>query len=162
MQGSGLKNRAEKEAFFRGLLRAGRALDAGAIDGTAASLAQRVRKIWLADPALAAEMSAVRDAGPAKTAAAPAASPAPAAEPVAAPSAAFDPFAFSAVVVMSRQGRGGLMKKLEEIAEPEHLKQLAEAQHLAIDRSLTGVDALREAIVKGAEQRIADRRAAAS
>ncbi|MBL8765522.1 MAG: hypothetical protein JNM07_14825 [Phycisphaerae bacterium] len=81
---------------------------------------------------------------------------------VAEPAPAFDPFAFSAVVVMSRQGRDGLLSRLAEIADIAHLRQLADAQHLAFDRSLTDVDALREAIVKGAEQRIADRRAAAS
>lgn len=162
MQGSGLKNRAEKEAFYRGLLRTARALDAGALDAKAADLARRTRRIWLADASLRAEIAAARDeparGSASRSGGAPAAlAPLPAEE-----APAFDPFAFSAVVVMSRQGRAGLMQKLGEITDPDQLKQIADAQHLAIDRSLTGLDALREAIVKGAEQRIADRRAAAS
>lgn len=84
----------------------------------------------------------------------------PEAESAAAP--AFDPFAFSAVAVMTRQGRDGLLRKLEDIVSADHLKQLAEAQHLAIDRSLDDLSKLREEIVKGVVQRIADRRAAAS
>ena len=171
MQGSGLKNRADKEAFFRGVLRTGRALDTGEVDRTAKALARRTGKIWLNDRTLASEMSGVAEAEQQPAPIVPTeASPAPA-QPTAAepaqdhatePAAAFDPFAFSAVVVMSRQGRDGLLSKLSEIGDIAHLRQLADAQHLAFDRSLTDADALREAIVKGAEQRIADRRAAAS
>lgn len=84
----------------------------------------------------------------------------PEAEPAASP--AFDPFAFSAVAVMTRQGREGLLRKLEDIVSADDLKQLADAQHLTIDRSLDDLSELREAIVKGVVQRIADRRAAAS
>ncbi len=171
MQGSGLKNRADKEAFFRGVLRTGRALDTAEVDRTAKALARRTGKIWLNDRTLATEMSGVPEAErqPAPTTpaeASPAAAERTATEPaqehVAEAAPAFDPFAFSAVVVMSRQGRDGLLGKLAEIGDVAHLRQLADAQHLAFDRSLTDVEALREAIVKGAEQRIADRRAAAS
>lgn len=74
----------------------------------------------------------------------------------------FDPYAFSAVVVLTKTGKDGLLKRLSAIERSEHLKKLADAQHLAIDRSLDSLDALRHAILKAAEQRIADRRAAAS
>ena len=81
--------------------------------------------------------------------------------PVAAKSG-FDPFAFSAVALLARKGRDELLSRLGEIAEPEHLRQLANAQHIAIDPGLTRADELRLAIVRGAERRMASRRAAAS
>lgn len=74
----------------------------------------------------------------------------------------FNPFAFSATVLLARGGREGLMKRLGEITSADNLKALAEAQHLGIDTGLNKLDELRRAIVKAAEQRIADRKAAAS
>lgn len=74
----------------------------------------------------------------------------------------FDPFAFSVIVILKRQGRAALMKRLEAIDDANHLRQIAEAQHLGIDKSIGSVKKLREAIILGAEQRLADRRAAAS
>lgn len=79
-----------------------------------------------------------------------------------APQPPFDPYGFNAVVVLTRAGKDGLMKKLGAIDKPEHLRKLAEAQHLAVDKSITAAAELRLAIVKAAEQRIANRRAAAS
>ena len=76
---------------------------------------------------------------------------------------AFDPFAFSAVVILARSGADALRAKLKDIKDPEHLRSLADAQHLGVDPELRGdVRALRKAIVSGAKQRLADRRAAAS
>jgi len=75
---------------------------------------------------------------------------------------AFDPYAFSAMVVLAKQGREALAKRLDEIKTAEHLKAFAEAQHLGLDRKVTKIDELRKAIVAAAEQRLADRRAAAS
>lgn len=75
---------------------------------------------------------------------------------------AFDPFAFSVVVLLKRKGRAALLKRLESIEDPAQLRKIAEAQHLGIDKSLNSTSKLREAIVAGAEQRLADRRAAAS
>jgi hypothetical protein len=92
-------------------------------------------------------------------------SPAPAASEANASSGAsapFDPYAFSVVVVLTKTGKDGLMKKLTHIERPEHLRKLAEAQHLAVDTALSSAADLRAAIVKAAEQRIANRRAAAS
>ena len=76
--------------------------------------------------------------------------------------APFDPYAFSAMVVLTKTGRDGLAKKLSEIKGADNLRKFAEAQHLGIDRKLTKIDDLRKAIVHAAEQRLADRRAAAS
>ncbi len=74
----------------------------------------------------------------------------------------FDPYTFSAVVVLAKTGKDGLMKRLLEIRSSENLKAFAEAQHLGIDRSLSKADELRKAIAAATEQRLADRRAAAS
>ena len=75
---------------------------------------------------------------------------------------AFDPYQFSAMVVLAKTGKDGLMKRLAEIRSAEHLKAFAEAQHLGIDRALSKPDELRKAILAATEQRLADRRAAAS
>ena len=74
----------------------------------------------------------------------------------------FDPYAFSAMVVLAKTGKDGLMKRLLEIRSAENLKAFAEAQHLGIDRTLSKADELRKAIAAATEQRLADRRAAAS
>lgn len=74
----------------------------------------------------------------------------------------FDPFAFSAVALLAKKGRDALLARLGEIAEPQQLRELATAQHIAVDPGLTLPDDLRRAIVAGAERRIAARRAAAS
>ena len=74
----------------------------------------------------------------------------------------FDPYAFSATVVLAKTGREGLIKRLADIKTVEQLKSFADAQHLGIDRSLAKADELRKAIVAATEQRLADRRAAAS
>ncbi len=74
----------------------------------------------------------------------------------------FDPYAFSAMVVLSKTGKDGLLKRLADIKTAENLRALAEAQHLAIDRNLKKVDDLRKAIAAATEQRLADRKAAAS
>lgn len=75
---------------------------------------------------------------------------------------AFDPYAFSVVVTLVKKGREALLARLLEIDSAEHLRQLANAQHLGIDPKLSKLDDLRAAIVHGAERRIAGRRAAAT
>lgn len=85
-----------------------------------------------------------------------AALPAPVTEP------AFDPYAFSAVAVLTREGRTGLLARLTDITNAKHLCQLADAQHLALPAGLDDPAELRTAIVAATERRIADRRAAAS
>ncbi len=76
--------------------------------------------------------------------------------------AAFDPFAFSVVVVVTKEGRDGLMRRLEEITDVRHLIALAQAQHISIPMGIDELATVREAIVQGALTRIANRRAAAS
>ena len=81
---------------------------------------------------------------------------APAKEPV------FDPYEFSAMVVYAKKGADALLKKLKAIEDPAHLKQIADAQHIGLKAPIDTPDQLRAAIVEGAKQRLADRRAAAS
>jgi hypothetical protein len=99
---------------------------------------------------------------PAATSARPAETPPPSQETHATPAPAFDPFAFSAVAVMARKGAAGLLAELGRISDPSNLRQLAEAQHLVIAETSGDPEALRQAIVRATEQRIAERRAAAS
>ncbi|MFM1814448.1 MAG: hypothetical protein RLZ98_1143 [Pseudomonadota bacterium] len=82
--------------------------------------------------------------------------------PSATPQPPFNPFAFNAIVVFKREGREALMAQLETISSAENLRRLADAQHLAVPRGLDAPADLRLAILKGAEQRLADRRAAGS
>lgn len=169
MAGSALRDREQKLAFYRGVLRSGGAVEPAQLDIVANDLARRTSQIWLWDAALAGEMAAVEAPKPAEDPVpAPVLAPVTVAPPTASaeqvPPAApeFDPFAFSAVVVLTRQGKAALLARLTSIESVANLLQLADAQHLAVDRSLTEPARLREAILKGAEQRIADRRAAAS
>ena len=75
---------------------------------------------------------------------------------------AFDPFAFSVVVAVTREGREGLARRLLAITSSDDLRALAKAQHVAIPGGDVTDDELRTAIVEGALQRIANRKAAAS
>jgi hypothetical protein len=74
----------------------------------------------------------------------------------------FDPYAFSVVVTLVKKGREALLIRLAEIDNVEDLRQLANAQHLGVDPHLARADDVRQAIVHGAEKRVASRRAAAS
>ncbi len=74
----------------------------------------------------------------------------------------FNPYTFSAMVVLAKTGHEGLMKRLGDIDNVDNLKALADAQHLAIGDAVTSIEELRSAIVAAAEQRLADRKAAAS
>lgn len=74
----------------------------------------------------------------------------------------FNPYLFSAIVVLAKQGRDGLIKRLQEIKSAEHLRAFAEAQHVPVDAKLRRLDDIRKAIVAAAERRLADRKAAAS
>jgi hypothetical protein len=74
----------------------------------------------------------------------------------------FDPFAFSVVVVITKEGRDGLARKLQSVTSAADLKSLAKAQHVALPEGDLNADELRAAIVEGALQRVANRKAAAS
>jgi hypothetical protein len=75
---------------------------------------------------------------------------------------AFDPYAFSVVAVLMKSGRDAAIARLKTIADPAHLRELAQAQHLTLPSDARAAEALRVAILASAERRLADRRAAAS
>ena len=156
MAGSALRDHDRKRAFVKRLLAAARELDDAGIEALAEEMARGINQIWLWDDKL--------DGGN-RPAPGHAKNSTQSAEPGRPPSAAetvFDPFAFSVVVMLKRQGRAALVKQLEGIKSADHLRKIADAQHLGVDRSIKAVAKLREAIIHGAEQRLADRRAAAS
>ncbi|WP_295558996.1 hypothetical protein [uncultured Hyphomicrobium sp.] len=74
----------------------------------------------------------------------------------------FDPYAIGAVVTLQRHGAHALMDRLSAIGNVEHLVTLASAQNLALKAGWSNADELCAAIVQCAEQRLAERRAAAS
>ncbi len=76
--------------------------------------------------------------------------------------AAFDPFAFSLVVVMTKGGATALNEKLSAISDADDLRAIAKAQHVGVPADLIDPAAIRNALIEGTERRIADRRAAAS
>lgn len=80
---------------------------------------------------------------------------------VAAPPA-FDPFAFSALAVLTKQGAKVLAERLAAVATAEQLHAIAKAQHLSLDAGIVDPVALRAALVAATESRLAERRAAAS
>ena len=135
------------------------------------SLRKYLRELFASDPAIPAdtarrlletcqsEISQVRVRTPLPVRAR-VASPQPN-EPVSAASE-FDPFAFSAVVVLTKGGRAALEARLAQIGEPDNLKLLASAQHISIPADAATARALRCAIIEGTERRIAGRKAAAS
>ncbi len=179
-----IADRKRIEAFFREMFRAERGIAADTAGTLAQRCARRIKRVvvWddeqspeAADAAAAPveasaavpQQSATSTPAPgpeATVARAPPRAPAPdaATAPEPASALAFDPYAFSVVVVLTKSGKDGLMKRLAAIERPEHLRKLADAQHLAVDGALSSTAELRSAIVKAAEQRIANRRAAAS
>jgi len=74
----------------------------------------------------------------------------------------FDPYEIGAVVTLHRLGAPGLMDRLSGIASVDNLVSLARAQNLALKSGWSTADELRAAIVTCAEQRLAERRAAAA
>lgn len=74
----------------------------------------------------------------------------------------FDPYAIGAVVTLHRLGPEGLLTRLCEIESVDNLKRLGEAQNLCLPKGLDTADEVRLAIVTCAEQRLSERRAAAS
>lgn len=85
-----------------------------------------------------------------------------AAAPTAPEAAVFDPNAFSLIVMLRKQGKDALFSTLEAIGDADRLREIARAQHVAVDIAITDVTALCEAIVAGTEKRVASRQAAAS
>jgi hypothetical protein len=140
-------------AFFRAYIRRETSLDAAAAEKLAEALTKAVNmmRVWEM-PAL--EAPAVSSAAKGKTK--------PQTVEATPAAAAFDPYAFSAMVLLAKTGRDGLLKRLIEIKSADNLKALAEAQHLAINAALKKPEELRKAIIAATEQRLADRKAAAS
>ncbi len=146
-QGSQLWQNERMKAFFRAHIRRETALDEKAAEKLVEALCKAVNfmRVWTMP-----EERSSPDAGKPKAASG------------AKAETLFDPYAFSAMVVLTKTGREGLTNKLAEIKGADNLRKFAEAQHLGIDRRLTKIDDLRKAILLAAEQRLADRRAAAS
>ncbi len=78
------------------------------------------------------------------------------------PEPAFDPFAFSLIVALRRDGPVALLARLIAIDDVARLRDIAKAQHVGIPAGADGVDAIAAAIVAGTERRVAHREAAAS
>jgi hypothetical protein len=74
----------------------------------------------------------------------------------------FDPHAFSLIVVMTKEGKDGLLKRLRAIESVDKLRAIAKAQHVGVDPDLDDPMIVCAAIIAGTEKRIAHRKAAAS
>ena len=147
-------------AFFRAILASEPGLEPGLAQRLEEKLARPVNRMLVWFHPADSRAPAAEGTGPEAEAAALRESALAAVAPPAEP--AFDPYAFSAIAVLTRGGRAALLDRLREIGSAEDLRRLAAAQHLAVGDNVAAIDALREAIVAGAEARIADRRAAAS
>jgi len=92
--------------------------------------------------------------------------PVAAAKPAGKPPVPFDPYAFNAILVFKRAGRDALVARLAQIGDIGQLRQLAEAQLIGLDADMRSgpveIEDLREAVLRGVERLVADRRAAAS
>ena len=76
--------------------------------------------------------------------------------------AEFDPFVFSALAVLTKQGPAALASRLATIESAANLHALAKAQHLTVEAGMTDLATLRVAMITATEARLAERRAAAS
>lgn len=153
----------KKRAFFRAYIQRETNLDGQAAEKLAEALTKAVNmmRVWeMPEYVAAPEPAAVTAKSKGKSSTVETATTPPG--QVQAQPAKFDPYAFSAMVVLAKTGKDGLMKRLSEIKSVEHLKALADAQHLAVSPSLKKLDDLRKAIISATEQRLADRKAAAS
>ena len=82
------------------------------------------------------------------------------------PPIAFDPYAFAIEAILIKQGEAALAERLELVTETGHLRALARAQRISLDPEVAAdpdaaPSVLRQAILRGAGKRLADRRAAA-
>lgn len=149
-------------AFFRAHIQRETSLDGAAAEKLSEALNSAVNRmlVWDLPPATAvAPQTSTSGTTKGKSKPPPVAAPAIA---IASAPPAFDPYAFSAMVVLAKTGKDGLAKRLADIKNAADLKALAEAQHLAVSATLKRPEDLRKAIVAATEQRIADRKAAAS
>ena len=81
------------------------------------------------------------------------------------PPGVFDPYCFGLVPIYQREGKSGLLTKLNTVESVDHLRKMARAQQIALPSELRSgeisLNVLREAIAAAVEKRIANRRAAA-
>lgn len=148
--------------FYLAHIRRETGLDGDAAERLADALVRATNRMMVWDASASAtdgdaggEHIRTQSHGRAATPVADAAKPEPATPP-------FNPYQFSAMVVLGRTGRDGLARRLADIDTTDNLRAFAEAQHLAIAPHISDADALREAIIEATEQRLADRKAAAS
>ncbi|MBA2127075.1 hypothetical protein DLM45_12715 [Hyphomicrobium methylovorum] len=142
-------------SFFRAHIRRETSLDDAAAERLATALTKAVNRMLVWD------MPSI-DEVPEKAPASRRASATQSESDSSSPREGFNPYLFSAIVVLAKQGRDGLFKRLQEIKTAENLRAFAEAQHVPVEKSVKRVDDIRKAIVAAAEQRLADRKAAAS
>lgn len=145
--------------YFRDLLKCDPGVTPDAVERLSELLSAEVASIRVRLPL------AVRKKAPSRVAEAVtvAASKVAAPEAVAKPSnAAFDPHAFSLIVVFRTGGKDALLAKLNEVTDPDQLKAIAKAQHVALEGDPADRSALLLALIAGTEKRIAHRQAAAS
>ncbi len=154
-------------AFFRAHVRRETSLDDAAADRLSEALTRAVNRMLVFDASIADTMQPSQRAVGKRSQNEKAEVQPSTAKPqkLTAPAATdtrFDPYAFSAMVTLVKFGREALIKRLADITTAEHLRALADAQHLAIADKLKKPEELRKAIVTATEQRLADRKAAAS
>lgn len=143
---------AKAQAYFRDLFAAEEGVSADSAKSLLDTCAREIAQVRVRLPIPERRRTAAKPGGAAKEAEAP---PAVEAE-------AFDPFTFSVVVVLTKEGKEGLERRLASIGSVSHLRALAKAQHIPVPPELVKISEIIPAIVSGTEQRIADRRAAAS
>jgi hypothetical protein len=155
---------ASQDAYFRRVLKALPDLSAEERDKLVQRLRQEVAQLRVrVEPREPETAPPVRPATPpepvAQLAPAPPAVPP---EPPAAVALSFDPFSPNVIVVLRKAGRDAVLAALDAIESPDNLRLLAREQRLTIAVDASSVAELRDAIVKAAERRIANRMAAAS
>lgn len=171
---------AGKDKFLRGLIASETGISSGAAEALGDKMCEAIadvrvrRDTWEQSrhartngsvaPAVAkVDPAAATRASPSATSEA-VSSPAIAAPPQSAqsPASPFDPFAFSALAVLTKKGRTALAELFGAIDSIDDLHAIAAAQHLTVDAGLRDLPPLREALVAATEARLAERRAAAS
>jgi hypothetical protein len=160
-----LSGQAAKK-YMRDLLKSDPGVSAEATDRLVNTCGDEIAQLRVRLPIPNRNKAQVTPAAPSVAPVATATAPKPTAPPPApavatTPAPAFDPFAFSVVVVLTKQGRDGLMAKLATVDSVTDLRAIAKAQHIAIPAT-GSADDLRRAIVDGTAARIADRQAASS
>jgi len=168
---------ASQDAYFRRVLKAHPDLPAGERDKLLRRLRQEVAQLRVrvelrqeGDPppvaAVLAEPAVAANARPAPAFAIEAAArfsdPSPPVSEQAPVAQPFDPFSPNVIVVLRKSGRDAVLAALGAIDSPDNLRLLAREQRLTISADASSLAELRDAIVKAAERRIANRMAAAS